>query len=329
MSLRKAIYSIIIIVSILSGFVNSVSAADLCDRKCLEGYIDKVLAAMIAHNPGQLMLAKDVRYTENGVRLIPGDGMWGTLSARGKYNLYACDTKSGQAGFYGTVSENGRINYIALRVKVNEALISEIELIVVRPAGAAGVTVSSTALSAGQRMEQLSVRPQFLQTLPPAERMSREKLIEIANSYFMGLANQTGRFTAPFAETCERWENGLHTTNQKPDPNIPKGGLDILCMSCEQQQKSGWFAFVTEIRNRRFPIIDEERGLVMSFVYFDHDAAVRQYPLPDGTMTPNVATYPQTIEVSEMFQIKNEKIDQIEAVINDVPYGMSSEVWDK
>ncbi len=63
---------------------------------------------MIAHNPGQLMFAKDVRYTENGVELIPGDDMWGTLSSRGKYNLYVCDTKAGQAGFYGTVSENGR-----------------------------------------------------------------------------------------------------------------------------------------------------------------------------------------------------------------------------
>lgn len=51
--------------------------------------------------------------------------------------------------------------------------------------------------------------------------------------------------------------------------------------------------------------------------------------LPDGKMTPNVATYPQRIEISEMFQIRNEKPDQIETVINEVPYGMSSEVWDK
>jgi hypothetical protein len=327
MLFRKVIYSVFISVFILQGFISSASAADPCDRKCLEGYIDKVLAAMIAHNPGQLMLAKDIRYTENGVELIPGDGMWGTLSVRGKYNLYVSDMKAGQAGFYGTVSENGRINYIALRVKIDEALISEIELIVVRPESTAGAT--DTTRSAGQRMEQRSVRPQFLQTIPPEERMSREKLIEIANSYFMGLANQTGKFTAPFAKTCERWENGLHTTNQKPNPNIPKGGIDILCMSCEEQQKSGWFAFVTEIRNRRFPIVDEERGLVLSFGFFDHDAAKRMYPMPDGTITPNYATYPQTIEISELFQIRNNKIDQIEAVINSVPYGMSSEVWDK
>ena len=74
---------------------------------------------------------------------------------------------------------------------------------------------------------------------------------------------------------------------------------------------------------------DIERGLVLAFGFFDHDAAVRSYPLPDGTMTPNILTYPQTIEISELFQIRKGKIDQIEAVINSVPYRMKSEVWDE
>ena len=100
-------------------------------------------------------------------------------------------------------------------------------------------------------------------------------------------------------------------------------------MGCEDQQKTGWFAFVTEIRNRRFPIVDVERGLVLSFGYFDHNAAFREYPLPDGTVTPNVLSYPQTIQISELFQIRDGKIDQIEAVINSVPYGMKSDVWDE
>lgn len=312
---------------IISCTFRPVCAADPCDRACLEGHIDNVLAAMIAHNPDLLMMAKDVRYTENGVALRPGDGMWGTLSARGKYNLYISDPESGQAGFYGTVSENGRMNYIALRVKVCEALIGEIEAIVVRPEGM--IPGEEQSPPVGDVMDQKAPRPQFLQTVPPAKRMSRERLVAVANSYFTGLANQTGRFTAPFAETCERWENGHHTTNQEPNPDIPGSMPDILAMSCEEQQKSGWFAFVTEIRNRRFPVVDIERGMVLSFAFFYHDAAVREYPLPDGTMTPNILTYPQTIEISELFQIRNGKIDQIEAVIHSVPYGMKSEIWDR
>jgi hypothetical protein len=319
----------VLFIAIISNCIAMAHAADPCDRACLEGTVDKVLAAMITHNPNQLMLARDVRYTENGVELRLGDGMWGTLSARGKYNLFVCDPEAGQVGFYGTVSENGGMNYIALRIKVVEALISEIEVIVVRPGGMNITSDQQKAPSTGEVMDQKTTRPQFLQTVPPAERMSRARLIEVANSYFMGLANQTGKFTAPFCKTCERWENGMHTTNQKPNPKIPPTMPDILAMSCEDQQKSGWFAFVTDIRNRRFPIVDIERGLVMSFAFFDHSAAFRQYPMPDGKMTPNVTTYPQTIEISELFQISSGKIDQIEAVINSVPYRMKSEVWDK
>jgi hypothetical protein len=53
----------------------AVYAADPCDRKFLEGYAEKVLEAMIEHDPGRLMPAKDVRYTENDVELILGDGL--------------------------------------------------------------------------------------------------------------------------------------------------------------------------------------------------------------------------------------------------------------
>lgn len=325
MKIRKQVIHIFLIVALMFCAVMSF-AADSCDRACLEGTIDKVLDAMIAHNPDQLMLAKDVLYTENGVALRPGDGLWGTLSARSNYNLYVCDPEAGQVGFYGTVSENGRLNYIALRAKITEALIEEIEAIVVRPEGMNASEHSEP--SVGERMDEKTVRPQFLQTIPKEKRLSREKLTEIANSYFMGLANQTGDFTAPFCKTCERWENGLHTTHQEPNPNRPGNMPDILAMGCEEQQKSGWFAFVTEIRDRRYPVVDIERGLVMAFAFFDHDAAVREYPLPDGTMTPNIITFPQTIHISELFQIRDGKIDQIEAVINSVPYGMKSEIWD-
>lgn len=325
---RKFISTIVVCIVMLSAF-GPVYAADPCDRKCLEGHVDAVLEAMIEHDPGQLRLAKGIRYTENGVELILGDGLWGTASARGNYSLYVSDPESGQVGFYGTLSELSNIDYIALRVKVYEALIEEIEVIVARPSGSMPGPEGQPAPSAGEIMNGRKPRPQFLQAVPKDERMSRQELIKVANWYFTGLANQTGKFTAPFADSCERWENGMKSTNQEPDTNTSSGALDILSMGCEEQQKTGWFAFVTEIRNRRYPVVDIERGLVFSFGFFDHDAAVRSYPLPDGTMAPNVIAFPQTIEISELFQVRRGKIDQIEAVINSVPYRMKSEVWDK
>jgi hypothetical protein len=313
---------------LLSIGVGTARAADPCDRACLEGHVDQVLAAMIAHNPSQLMLARNVRYTEDGIELRIGDGLWRTATARGKYKLYVADPEAGQIGYYGTLSENGAMDYLALRLKVTEALIGEIEVIVARPSEMPGS--SGAMASAGQALEQKGQpRPEFLQTVPPAERMSRQKLIEIANSYFTGLANQTGKTTAPFAPTCERWEDGMQTTNQKPNPNPAPGAVEIVSLGCEDQQKTGWFAFVTDIRDRRYPIVDIERGLVMSFGFFDHNAAVRSYPMANGQMTPNILRTPTTLEISELFEIRQGKIDQIEAVINTVPYAMRSEVWDK
>jgi hypothetical protein len=312
---------------LLSFGAGTARAADPCDRACLEGSVDKVLEAMIAHNPSQLMLARNVHYTENGVELRIGDGIWGTLSARGKYKLYVSDPETGQIGFYGTVSENGAMDYIALRLKVTEALVAEIEAIVSRPLEVMGNTPMA---SAGDTLEKRGQpRPQFLQTVPEAQRMSREKLVQIANSYFMGLANQTGKTTAPFAPTCERWENGMQTTHANYNPNPTPGVPDIVSLGCEGQQKTGWFKFVTDIRDRRFPIVDIERGLVMSFGFFDHNAAVRSYPMPDGTMVPNIMKSPASFQFSELFEIRDGKIDQIEAVLNTVPYGMRSGVWDK
>ncbi|MEJ2111014.1 MAG: hypothetical protein P8Z37_14115 [Acidobacteriota bacterium] len=327
--MRKSITIATMCLSIFFLGAFTASAADPCDRKCLERHADKVLEAMIEHDPGRLMLAKDVVYTENGVELILGDGLWGTASARGKYSLYVSDVETGQVGFYGTLSELGNRDYIALRVKVYEALIEEIEVVVARPSGSIQGADGQPAPSAGEILNGKKPREQFLKAVPKEERMSREELIRVANTYFTGLANQTGDFTAPFAGSCERWENGIQSTNQPPNPNTSSGGIDILSMGCEEQQKSGWFAFVTEIRDRRYPVVDIERGLVFSFAFFDHNAAVRTYPLPDGTMTPNILTYPQTIEISELFKIRKGRIDQIEAVINAVPYRMSSEVWDK
>jgi hypothetical protein len=75
--------------------------------------------------------------------------------------------------------------------------------------------------------------------------------------------------------------------------------------------------------------VDRERGFVIAFRFFDHNAAVQTYTLSDGRKFPNAVDFPSTIEISELFQIRDGKINQIESVINSVPYGMRSEVWDK
>jgi hypothetical protein len=37
-----------------------------CDRKCLEGFVDRYLDAVVQHDPKAVPLAANVRFTENG-----------------------------------------------------------------------------------------------------------------------------------------------------------------------------------------------------------------------------------------------------------------------
>jgi hypothetical protein len=285
--------------------------------------VDKYLAALVAHAPNRLPLAVDVRFTENGQELRLGDGLWGTVSAPGKYKLYVADPEAGQVGFYGTVMESDTPVLLALRLKVTYGLIGEVETIVARGAGGAPFPAAGKAME-----EHGSPRPQFLRTMPTAERMSREDLLKVANSYFTGLGANTGHNTAPFAPTCLRWENGMQTNSNPTLRPAGAGGVNIVAMSCEEQQKSGYFSFVTSIRDRRFPVVDRERGLVLSFAFFEHAGRIKEIPLTTGQTVPSPLHVPTTLEISELFQIDKGKIDQVEAVINPVPYGMRSAVWD-
>jgi hypothetical protein len=54
-----------------------------CDRACLQGFIDQYPQALLAHDPYRLPVTKDVKFTENTVRLRVGDGLWNTLSGVG------------------------------------------------------------------------------------------------------------------------------------------------------------------------------------------------------------------------------------------------------
>src|SRR5437764_7610298 len=73
-----------------------------CDRACLEGFVDKYLDAVIAHDPKMLPLARGVKFSENGVRLDVGDAHWKTVTGKGTYRLFVTDPEAGQVAFIGT-----------------------------------------------------------------------------------------------------------------------------------------------------------------------------------------------------------------------------------
>ena len=281
-----------------------------CDRACLNAFVDQYLAALVAHDPSRLPLARDVRFTENGQELELGDGLWGTASGLGTYKIYADDPQAGQVVFMGVLQENGSPIILCLRLKVELRRITEIETVVTRKE-ASGLA----------RPEALVEKPIFSETVPPAERRSRQNMVAIANSYFSAIERGHASYV-PFDKDCNRVEDGTQTTN---NPALGRGDPNsTFQLGCEAQIKLRAFQPDTRIRDRRFAVVDEERGLVFVFGFFDHDARLRSFTLADGRVEKQTRTAPWTWEIAELFKIQDGKIMRVEALVNAAPYGMKA-----
>ncbi|MFY8193492.1 MAG: hypothetical protein ACOVKV_00270, partial [Novosphingobium sp.] len=95
--------------------------------------LDAFMEAIVSRDPGRLQWARDVRFTENNVALLIGDGLWGTATGRGNYDLRFADVKTGQVGLFTTVIETAEESAVTVRLGVTPSgAISEVELLVVR-----------------------------------------------------------------------------------------------------------------------------------------------------------------------------------------------------
>jgi hypothetical protein len=289
---------------------NAITVVD-CDRACLYGYVDRYMASMLKHDAAQLPWTSDAVFTENNVPLKPGDGLWGTIDKQGAYKLYFADPEAGQVGFYGTVEEDGSPSVFSLRMKIVDRKIAEAETIVVRK-----------ATNTFAAPEDLVDQPQLNENVPPAEQETRERLVATANSYFETLQQNNGSLYAQFDPSCYRIENGVHTTNNpdRPDP----AGLGIMKMGCIDQFKSGYFRYVTRIRDRRFLVVDQAKGLIFASAFFDHNGALKKETLTDGReITPHF-TIPWTWQIGELFRVNNGKLVEVEALVLKAPYNTVS-----
>jgi hypothetical protein len=346
-TMRARLFAITGLIALVFGVreTTPVQAQGNCDRACLESFVDTYLDAWIARDPKKLPLARNVKFTENGQQLEFGDGSWNVAVGKGKYSLFTADTQTGQVAVFTTVTEDGAVagqsiaSMLALRLKVRDRQISEVEALFVRPAanagggggrgGAAGAAPPPPPPAA--RLEAMgSPNPLFLQPIPVAERMSRADLIKVADMYFTGMQQNDGLGEYPFTPDCDRFENATQSTNVETPPNQirpdPRTANTYSSQwSCMEQFKSGLIHFVTRIRDRRYVAVDPERGLVFSFAFFDHMAGkTRTYTRSDGRTITGGPTAPWTWEIAELFRIEKGKIRRIEAILTQPPYGMQS-----
>lgn len=245
---------------------------------CMERYLSRMLAGDWAG----LAVANDAKITENGEAIAFGGGVLQSAHAIG-FRQFTVDDTNQQVGFFGTLETSAGPAMLALRMKCEQGTITELEAIVPRPGG--------HALFAPQRLH--APLPIYAELLAAEQRAPRGQLIATANLYFDAIERADGRI-APCDPACNRRENGVETVHRPP--HFPLGCRESI----------NRFTYIPSVRNRRFPIVDEQRGLVWAQVIFD------------------MPTQKRSLRLAELFKIAGGEIQAIEALMLNTTLGADS-----
>jgi hypothetical protein len=220
------------------------AAGSGCDRACLKQQIDDYLAAMIAHDPKRLALAPGARFTEDTVEKPLGEGYWKTISGLRGFRQDYLDVQAGVAASHVLTEENGKPVLLAVRLKVVDRKLREIET----------MTVHNQQEGMLFEPETLKAASPEMQRSPPREsRNSREDLVRIAEGYPSGL--KIGSFVTAgtqIAADSYRLENGRRMAGK---------GCTFQPPSCENMlaQRIPTLSGITW----KVVAVDEEMGLAL------------------------------------------------------------------
>lgn len=211
------------------------------------------LEAITSNDIARLPLAKNVRVTENGILTSAGVGIvWGR-SHRIPSRQTFVDPDTGAIVFFGVITNSSMKHtgvmdkwwLYTVRLQIENGLITEIEEIV------------ADNIFAHYETKPWEIAPKaaFRYVLPKDEQVSREELKKAVECYWNAVERSADGYSLPFHPDAVRTECGTITTDSKNFPNSARG--DFLKAS-----NAGWR---WDVLNRRYPIIDVERGVVVSF----------------------------------------------------------------
>jgi hypothetical protein len=266
-----------------------------CDRACLKGFSDQFFDALAAHDPAKLATARNVKYTENSAIVKLGEGFWKTAGGTVPYRLEVIDPDSGNIAVQTVVQEGDRQVIYLARLRIQERKVSEIETMLVRK--------ESSPLFAPENLKE--VQPSFTMSIRKAEQNSRLELMAAADAYWRAFeTNGTPDYhPAPFMVGANRSENGVQTTNRSPSGRKPR--------TAAEQFDTGGFPG-RRMFDRRYPVVDTEKGVVLSIVRFG------RRPDADPAKTPQALEDSAPL-VAEIFAVKAGLIQDIQVVMLAIP----------
>jgi len=276
-------------------------------RSRLINEMNRYLEALDARDVRRLRLAPNLRCTENTRTLPPGSGLWRTIRGRRSPGHYFVDEVGGQVEYWSTIDEMGAAAIYGVRLRIEGRLISEIETLVLRGAGryfAPDAVVASPV--------------EFHEVIPPEERVPREQLIRVANLYFDAIElDDASRL--PVADSCRRLVNGILDSKMDPSEVAKLDKSEAhRALGVAEQITGGHYAYIEALRARRYPIVDEARGIVLAHVMFDHPGDLKR---ADGEVPMRS---PNSMLAYEVFKVRKGVLSEVWAIGGALPYGIDS-----
>jgi hypothetical protein len=260
-----------------------------CDRACLTRHVDSFVGALLANDPTRLPLAPNARLTLNDDVVSAGRLFWDE-AASVQARIDIDNPRWGDTGTQTVINnaDGSQVIYV-FRLKVKDSRIAEVEAMLIRNVKEGGLFDPKTLQKPN---------PNFNTAIPPAEQDSYYDLVAAAEGYWRAFnTNGTPEYRpAAFWPNVPRLENGVKTTDIAMQGNPP--------MSAAEQFDAGFHAG-RNVWDLRYPVVDEEHGVVMS---------VARFGMKTGA-TPKRAAQAAERLVAEFFAVRKGEIWDIQAVM--------------
>jgi len=269
-----------------------------CDRHCLHAVLDTYLEAIFKQKPGSAPLAPGYRATANAVDSPNSAAIWSKISGYGELQRRYFDPVYETAAYLGLLKVDGREVISSVRIRVSNRQVSEAEwTLAYQGPGGHGEAIPAGMLS----------NPPPTTSLAPEKRPSRFMLLSLAGDYFQALQDHDGSWV-PHSPRCERVENGVKTTMATPvstgsaADSSSAAGFGHLQGNCLDHFEH-FNHSIAELTLRRFPLVDEEAGVVLGAAVFVRYPGVKE---------------PRNL-INEYFSVRDNRIDGIWAVMYYLP----------
>ena len=265
-------------------------------REALVSLARRYLAALVDGRPDDVPLAAGYRATENARPVAMGEGLWQTTRAIPGHPAILCDEARGEVVVVGAIETEG-FHPLALRLRIQAGTIAEAEAIVSTSAHGFFADVDQLV-----NMDLIYEAP-----VPPERGTTRTGLRETADLYWVALGESDGSLVA-VNYRADRYANGKKTTNNLEILLSPDKAVHTIASII-----TGTRPARPKVREKRFPVQDEARGVTVSIAMVDFADDPRN-PRPDTGC----------FYIMNLFKVVDGEIRMIDAIHQILPRGTAS-----